>query len=82
MAFYRKSNLQEMVPWTIDTSMDGVSVSQSDIDTGSPRTGDMIAINANSPSDRWLVAEQFFKDNYEQVFPENSGIPDNWSPEL
>jgi len=34
---------------------------------GSPKQGDMIAFNPSNPGDQWLVAEQFFKDNYEEA---------------
>lgn len=67
MAFYRKKGIQELVPWTPKTDMDGVSVSDADFRDGSPKEGDMIALNPRDPSDRWLVAERFFKDNYELV---------------
>jgi len=45
----------------------GCSVSKADKDNGSPRVGDMIAVNLNDETDTWLVAEKFFKDNYEEV---------------
>ena len=34
---------------------------------GSPKIGDMIARNPKDYSDQWLVAEQYFKDNFEQL---------------
>lgn len=67
MAFYRKKQLQELVPWTEDLPMDLVSISESDRINGSPKLGDMIAFNPKDSTDIWLVAEQFFKDNYEWV---------------
>ena len=65
MPMYRKKGTQELSPWDSETDMNGVSISQSDRDNGSPKTGDMIAVNRDDPSDRWLVAEKFFIDNYE-----------------
>lgn len=43
-----------------------VSISQEDLKNGSPKIGDMIARNPKNPYDQWLVAEQYFKDNFEQ----------------
>jgi hypothetical protein len=45
--------------------MDGISISRADQDAGSPKVGDMIARNPNNHADRWLVAAQFFMDNFE-----------------
>ena len=44
-----------------------VSVSDVDITNGSPRIGDMIARNPKNHKDKWLVAEQYFKDNFEEL---------------
>ena len=44
-----------------------VSISEVDKQNGSPKIGDMIARNPINHSDQWLVAEQYFKDNFEQV---------------
>lgn len=54
-----------MEPWAEGYDMRGVSVSQEDRDNGSPRDGDMIAVNPQNEDDRWLVAAAFFADNYE-----------------
>lgn len=67
MPLYRKKQSQEMFPWSPETDMEGVSISQSDVLNGSPKLGDMIAINANDTTDKWLVAKKFFEDNYEPV---------------
>jgi|GEM_PF-5987469 len=45
----------------------GCSVSQADKDNGSPKEGDMIAMNPRDGTDTWLVAEKFFRQNYEEV---------------
>ncbi len=49
------------------TSDNTIEVSISDVDAknGSPRFGDMIARNPKNHLDQWLVAEQYFKDNFE-----------------
>lgn len=43
-----------------------VSISDVDKYNGSPRIGDMIARNPKNHNDQWLVAEQYFKDNFER----------------
>lgn len=43
-----------------------VSVSDTDVKNGSPKLGDMIARNPKNHNDQWLVAEQYFKDNFEE----------------
>ena len=65
MKNYRKKNVQPMTPWTPSYDMAGVSVSRADKVNGSPKAGDMIAVNPNDPTDVWLVAKKFFEDNYE-----------------
>ena len=44
-----------------------ITVSISDVDrvNGSPKIADMIARNPENHLDQWLVAEQYFKDNFE-----------------
>lgn len=65
--YYRKKQLQKLEPWVPGMVMDGVSISDADKSNGSPKVGDMIAFNPKDDSDRWLVAKQFFDDNYEFV---------------
>jgi len=61
---YVKGAATSMTPWTPETNMNGVRVSQADMDNGSPRVGDMIAGNPDNMEYRWLVAERYFLDNY------------------
>ena len=63
---YTKKNKQAMYPYEAGMNLNGVSISDHDKENGSPKTGDMIAFNMESPSDKWLVAEKFFKENYEE----------------
>jgi hypothetical protein len=63
--FYRKKGASPMAPWTPTMDMTGVSVSDADKATGSPRAGDMIAHNPSNQADRWLVAEAYFNQHYE-----------------
>lgn len=65
MKRYRKKGTQPMEPWTPETDMTEVSVSAPDRAAGSPKEGDMIAVNTNDPTDRWLVSAEYFAANYE-----------------
>ena len=62
--YYRKKELQPFFTWTPDLPMGLVSISEADKANGSPKKGDMIAYNPKEPTDFWLIAEKFFKDNY------------------
>ncbi len=44
-----------------------VSVSTEDARAGSPQVGDMIARNPKNHKDQWLVAGQYFKDNFREI---------------
>lgn len=46
-----------------------ISISDVDLKNGSPKIGDMIARNPVNHNDQWLVAEQYFKDNFENYNP-------------
>lgn len=67
MPLYRKKRMQEMIPYVKGQDTTGISISDTDRLFGSPKEGDMIAINRNNPNDRWLVAKAFFDENYELV---------------
>ena len=56
-----------------------VSVSPADKANGSPKQGDMIAVNPKNATDMWLVAREFFEANYEFVGP-NSELDRNDPP--
>lgn len=62
---YRRTQIAEMCAWHNNFDMNDVSISKPDIDAGSPKEGDMIARNPKNHDDKWLVAEQYFKDNFE-----------------
>lgn len=62
---YRNKCVTLMEPWYPGANMNGVSVSVTDTLAGSPKDGDMIATNPKDPNDRWLVAAEYFADNYE-----------------
>ena len=79
---YRRTQIAEMRPvteWDIkayqvdkeihsirDTEFK-VSISDVDRQNGSPKIGDMIARNPKNHNDQWLVAKQYFEDNFEPM---------------
>ena len=44
-----------------------VSISDADLKAGSPKIGDMVARNPKNHLDQWLVAKQYFEDNFEPI---------------
>lgn len=65
---YRRKQIAELRPFSEGEKLsDAVSVSQADKDAGSPKIGDMIARNPKNHDDQWLVAKQYFEDNFEEV---------------
>jgi hypothetical protein len=64
---YRRKQIAELRPFEEGEVLEGVSISQPDKDAGSPKVGDMIARNPKNHDDKWLVAKQYFEDNFEPV---------------
>jgi hypothetical protein len=64
---HRRKQIAELRPWTHGDDMSRVSVSEPDREAGSPKDGDMIARNPKNHADQWLVAAQYFADNFEPV---------------
>lgn len=64
---YRRRQIAELRPWQSGDDMSRVSVSAPDKEAGSPKEGDMIARNPKNHDDQWLVAAQYFADNFEAV---------------
>ncbi len=60
---YRRRSFAEARPW--DYGDVGFSISDEDRAAGSPKPGDMIARNPKNHNDQWLVAAQYFADNFE-----------------
>ena len=48
----------------ISTNNIVISISQVDEDMGSPKIGDMIARNPKNHNDQWLVAKEYFENNF------------------
>lgn len=44
-----------------------ISISQADLDNGSPKAGDMIARNPLNHVDQWLIAKDYFVVNFSDV---------------
>jgi hypothetical protein len=65
---YRRKQIAELRPYMEgETLTDRVSVSAADKEAGSPKAGDMIARNPKNHGDQWLVAAQYFADNFEPI---------------
>ncbi len=76
---YRRKDLAELRPYSPgegELSADGrklfvrdicVSISASDSANGSPKLGDMIARNPKQRADQWLVAAEYFAQNFEPI---------------
>ena len=65
---FRRKQIAELRPFKEGEQLsERVSISQADKDAGSPKVGDMIARNPKKHDDQWLVAKQYFEDNFEPV---------------
>ena len=63
---YKRSQIAELREYVKGEALHGVSISVEDKLVGSPKEGDMIARNPKNHKDQWLVAKQYFKDNFEE----------------
>jgi hypothetical protein len=70
---YRRVQVAELRPWKLGDNLSRVSISQTDLEAGSPRPGDMIARNPKNHEDQWLVAQDYFLDNFEPIEPTPAG---------
>ncbi len=66
---YRRSGVTEMLEWQPGTDLAGVSISDVDRESGSPKPGDYIARNPANHADRWLVSAAFFASAKFEVVP-------------
>jgi hypothetical protein len=64
---YRRSQIAELADWKPGFDMIGVSVSDADKQSNSPKAGDKIARNPANHGDRWLVAADYFAVNFEPL---------------
>jgi len=77
---YRRTQIAELRPVTEMEAKQGfkrmmaetnISISGEDVKNGSPKVGDMIARNPQNHKDQWLVAKQYFEDNFEPLHEYN-----------
>ena len=52
------------VIYTDKTKTHTVSISDADLESGSPKLGYMIAVSENNTSDQWLVNQKYFQENF------------------
>ena len=64
---YRRREMAELRPYVEGERMTGIAISPQDKEHGSPKPGDMIARNPKNHMDQWLVAAEYFADNFEPL---------------
>ena len=65
---YRRKSVSEMRTYVKGEILDSkVSISQADLNNGSPKEGDLIARNPKNHEDQWLVAQAYAEDNLELI---------------
>lgn len=65
---YTRTNVAEMRPYVPgETLAANISISSEDKLRGSPKPGDMIARNPENHEDQWLVAKEYFENNFKKV---------------
>lgn len=70
---YRRKAIAELRPVTEAECMSMaepwgvISISQADLNNGSPKIGDMVARNPENHEDQWLVAADYFYANFEEL---------------
>jgi len=64
---YRRKQVAELRPYIPGEGLYQVRISSEDVKAGSPKDGDMIARNPDNHDDKWLVAAQYFADNFEVI---------------
>ena len=62
---YRRSQIAELRFYEIGEDLSHVSINEVDRMNGSPKVGDVIARNPKNHADQWLVAAEYFRDNFE-----------------
>ncbi len=64
---YRRKQIAELRPYVPGEPRGRISITEADLDAGSPKLGDMIGRNPKNHDDQWLVAAQYFADNFDPV---------------
>lgn len=63
--YRRRQKVSELRPYVDGEDLRHVSISPEDEKAGSPKPGDMIARNPKNHDDKWLIAAEYFADNFE-----------------
>ena len=63
---FRIYKMERSIPCVTGSSYN-VSISDVDKINGSPKIGDMIARNPKNNLDQWLIAKEYFEDNFEII---------------
>lgn len=65
---YLRKQIAELRPYIEGEELsERVSISAADRENGSPKPGDMIARNPKDHNDQWLVAKEYFEENFEPL---------------
>ena len=64
--YRRRQKVSELRLYVEDEDLGGVAISPEDLEAGSPKAGDMIARNPKNHDDKWLMAAEYFADNFER----------------
>ena len=65
---YKRKAIAEMRPYLEgEETPKSISISHADLQNGSPKVGDMIARNPKNHNDQWLVAKEYFEENFEAI---------------
>lgn len=62
--YQRRQKISELRPYVPGEDLTGVSISDADREKGSPKAGDMIARNPKDYHDKWLMAAEYFAENF------------------
>ena len=66
---YKRKQQAEIRSYKEGEKLTGVIVSEEEIKNGSPKKGDKVARNPENHSEKWLISEQHFNDNFELASP-------------
>ena len=65
---YRRKQIAEIRAYVPgETLSERISISAADREAGSPKAGDMIARNPKNHDDQWLIADDYFKEIFEEM---------------
>ena len=79
---FRRRQIAELRPYEPGEALSNrVSISAADLEAGSPKLGDMIARNPKNHDDQWLVAADYFADNFEPIQATAQLAQSNYDPD-